>query len=247
MKHLTWWFAPLVVALVLGMVTADAVQAAKAGGGKAKEGAREKGDKGGGGSVRGEYAIMAKECGLTSEQRQQVQAMIEANKQAMAEWQKQHGEKAAQMQKAMKAAKEAGNKDEMKRLGQEYKTLATERNQLRSKTMTDVMTALTAEQKAKWNGFRLYRQMMMRYKKAGLTDEQTAMIREMADKVGPTLGDAADEKAARKIATDLSDQIKQGVLTEDQRSGLGKKTGKDRPEKGNREKKPKRNDAGAAG
>jgi len=237
MKRLTWWMAPLVAALVLGLAVADVAQAAKAEDGKARGKDREKGGKKGGG-VRGEYAILAKECDLTAEQREQVRAKIQANKAAIAEWQQQNGEKAKELQKAMKAARDAGNKEEMKRVGEQLKTLSAERRTLQSQTMTDVMSVLTGAQKAQWNAFRLYRIMMMRYKKAGLTEEQTAKIREMADQVGAGL-DANDENAYRSAAKDLAGKVAQSVLTEDQRRGLGKKGGKDRPEKGGKKGRKK--------
>ena len=239
MKRLTWWTVPLVAAVIVGLATADLALAAKEEGGKEKRGAREgKRERSG---VRGEYAILVAECDLTDEQKEQVKAKIQATKEAVAQWEQEHGEKAQELQKSMKAAKEAENKDEVKRIGQELKTLMTERRRLQQQTMTGVLAVLTAEQRTKWNGFRLYRQMMMRYKKTGLTEEQTAKVREMANAAAKALGDPSDEKAARKAAAALRDKVEQNVLTAEQREGLGEKAGK---EKGKGRSKKGEQDAG---
>jgi len=244
MKRLTWWTVPLVAALMVGLATADLALAAKGEGGKSKRAAREgKGERSG---VRGEYAILVAECGLTDEQKEQVQAKIQATKEAIAQWEQEHGEKAKELQKAMKEAKEAGNKEEMKRLGQELKTLMTERRRLQQ-TMTGVLEVLTPEQRTKWAGFRLYRQMMMRYKKVGLTEEQTAKVREMANAAAKELGDPSDEKAARKAAVTLREDVEQNVLTAEQREALEKKPRKERPEKGAAREKKGKKDTGAEG
>jgi Spy/CpxP family protein refolding chaperone len=241
MKRLTWCVVPLVAALVVGLVCSDLALAAK-GEGEAKR-ARKKGEKSTSG-LRGEYAILASECSLTAEQEAALKAKIQARNQAMAEWQQAHGEKALDIRKAMKAAKDAGNKEEMKRLGEEMKTLSTERRQMEEKTMADIYAILTPEQKTKWAGFRLYRQAMGWCKKAGLTEEQQATIRKMADAKAKDVADAADEKAARQIATALRKEIEQSVLTAEQRETLAKKPTKERPAKraGGRKK-----DAGAEG
>ena len=228
MKRLTWWALPLAAAMVFGLATADAALAAKDEGAKAKR-AKGKGDRSG---LRGEYAILVSQCNLTAEQTAELKAKVEARNQAMAEWKQAHGNKAAELKKAMKEARDAGKKDEVKRLGQEMKALSAERQRLHEKTMADIYAILTPEQKTTWAGFRLYRQAMGWCKRAGLSDEQQATIRKMAGEKAKQLTDAADEKAARQIAAALRKEIEQSVLTAEQRETLAKKPAKKpRPEK----------------
>jgi len=228
MKRLTWWALPLAAAMVFGLATADAALAAKDEGAKAKP---AKG-KGGRSSLRGEYAIMVSQCNLTAEQETQLKAKVEARKQAVAEWEQAHGNKAAELKKAMKEARDAGKKDEVKRLGQEMKALSDERRSLHEKTMADIYAILTPEQKTTWAGFRLYRQVMRWCKRAGLSQEQQATIRKMANAKAKGVTNADDDKAARQIVTALRKDIEQSVLTAEQREALAKKPEKKpRPDK----------------
>ncbi|MFO8013437.1 MAG: hypothetical protein R6X20_09045 [Phycisphaerae bacterium] len=246
MKRLTWCVVPLVATLVLGLVGADLALAAKGeGGGRAKR-AREKGEKSRSG-LRGEYAILASECNLTADQQAQLKAKIQARNQALAEWQQAHGDKAAELKKAMKAAKEAGNKEEMKRLGQELKALSAARRQVDEKTMADIYAILTSEQKTTWAGFRLYRRAMAWCRRADLTEAQQATIRKMADARAKEMTGAADEKAERQIAGALRKEIEQSVLSAEQREALGRKATKERPEKGAAREKKGKKDAGGEG
>ncbi len=230
MKRLTWWMVPLAGTLVIGLLTADLAVAAKGEDGREKEATREKGGKAKSG-LRGEYAILVSECNLTPDQQAQLKAKVEARKQALAEWQQAHGAKAAELKQAMKAAKEAGNKEEMKRLGQEMKALSAERRQVHEKTMADIYAILTSEQKTTWAGFRLYRRAMAWFRRADLTEAQQSTIRKMADARAKDVSGAADEKGRRQVAMTLRKEIEQSVLSAEQRETLGRKAAKERPEK----------------
>ena len=241
MKRLTWWMLPLAAALVLGLVTANLAVAADEGG-KAK---KEKGEKAGGGEIRGEYAILASECGLTDAQKELLAAKLKASKEATDKWEQENGQKAKDLQAKMKAAKEAGNAEEAKGIAQELKTLLAERARLTEGNMTAVYDMLTPEQKVKWNGFKLYRVAMMRYKKLELTEDQTAKVRALADETAKGV-DPTDEKAAKKAMTTLAEKIEQDVLTPEQRENLSKKG--EKPEKPEGDKKSKKTEeAGAEG
>ena len=231
MKRLTWWALSLAAAAVLGLAIANTAQAGRKEGdtGQKEIKAHKAGKKSSG--LRGEYAILASECNLTAEQEASLKAKVEARNQAMAEWQQAHGEKALDIRKAMKAAKDAGNKEEMKRLGEEMKALSTERRQMEEKTMAAIYAILTPEQNTTWAGFRLYRQAMGWCKRAGLSEEQQATIRKMADARAKELADASDEKAQRQINIALREEIEQSVLTAEQREALAKKPTKTKPEK----------------
>jgi len=229
MKRLTWWTLPLAAALVLGLVTAHLTQAAEEGD-KVK---KEKADKGESG-LRGEYAILASECNLTPEQKEQLAAKLKASKEAVEAWEQQNGQKVKDLQAKMKAAKEAGNTDEAKTIAQEVKTLLTDRARLAEGNMDAVLAMLTPEQKVKWNAFRLYRAAMQKYKRLGLSEDQTAKVRALADETAKA-SDPADEKAAKTAMMTLAEKVEKDILTAEQREGLSKKP--EKPEGAKKDKK----------
>jgi len=234
MKPVRWSLAALAAAVVAALALAGPTLSAE----KADRarGAKRGGEKT---ALRGEYAILAKVCELTAEQKAQLEAKLKANRQALAQWEQQNGAKLKELQAQMKAAREAGKKDELKRLAQQMRALVEERRRLQAQRMTDMLAVLMPEQKTKWVGFRLYRQMMMRYKRAGLTEEQTAKIREMANATAAGLTDPSDPKAIAAAARALSERIAEEVLTADQRASITKKRPKERPEKPARRKAAK--------
>jgi len=219
MKRFTWWTLPLAAALVVGLLTADLALAAKVEGeAKAK---KEKGDN----VIRGEYAILASECNLTPEQKEQLAAKLKASQEALAQWKQENAQKAKDLQAKMKAAKEANNKEEAKNIAQELKILMQERERLSHGAMEAVYSILTDEQKAEWNSFRLYRHAMMRYKKLGLSEDQTALVRALADQVAGGV-DPADKKAAKEAMITLAKKIEADVLSPEQHEKLSQKGNK---------------------
>ncbi len=229
MKRLTWYAVALAAAMMVGLVTAEAAQAAKREGGRAKRAARE--GKGERSSLRGEYAILASECDLTAEQEAELKTRVQARKQAMAEWQQAHADEAANLKQAVRAARDAGNKGEAKRLTQRVKALSAERQQLDELTMAQIYAVLTPEQMTTWAGFRLYRRAMRWCKRAGLTEEQQAAIRKMADAAAKRLARAGGKPGEDPVLTALRQEIERTVLTAEQREALGRKPTKERPEK----------------
>jgi len=244
MKRLPWWMLPLSAAIVFGLMTTDDVDAGRKKGEKGRQGAKANKKSSG---LRGEYAILASQCNLTEEQKEQVAAKVQARKKALAEWDKAHGDKFADLKKAIKEAKGAGNKEEGKRLRNEQKALKAERRRLDEQTMAEVYAVLTPDQKVTWKGFRLYRRMMRRYKKTGLTEAQEATIRKMAGATAKKLADADDEKAERKAAVALRKDIKQEVLTAEQREALEKKPAKKRGKKAKKDADSPKQDEPDAG
>jgi hypothetical protein len=84
---------------------------------------------------------------------------------------------------------------------------------------------LTSDQRAAWEGFRLYRQAMGRYKRLEPAQEQTAQVRALCNQAGKeTLALQGDESAIRKdqaeIQKKLAAAIEGDVLTAAQRERL---------------------------
>jgi len=247
MKHLTWWTLPLAAAVLFGLMMADDADAGRKKGEKDRQGAKARKKSSG---LRGEYAIMASQCNLTDEQKDQLEAKVQARKKALAEWDKAHSEKFADLKKAIQEAREAGNQEEAKRLRDQRKALKAERRRLDDQAMAEVYAVLTPDQQVTWTGFRLYRRAMRWYKRADLSEAQEGTIRKMADAAARQLADADDEKAEDRIVAALRKDIKQEVLTAGQREALEKKPEKPRGKKGKKDAdRPKQDepDAGDEG
>jgi len=225
MKGLKWFVLGVAVLVLVAGPVALAEEAKEKAPAKEKAAAKEKPAKD---ALRGEYAIMVSECKLTDQQQADLKAKIKARDTALEEWTKANGDKLKAADEAAKKAREAKDKDAIKKTGDELKTLQTERTKITDQFETDVQAILTAEQKAAWAGFRVYRAAMMRYKKVNPSEEQTAKIKAACDQAAKEIGEVkADEKAAAKakneIQAKLQKNIEETILTAEQREALAKK------------------------
>jgi len=226
MKRFTW----LLLGLAVVVLAASPILAAQ----KADKGKKAKG---GSDTLRGEYAIMVSRCELSDQQKTDLQAKVKARKEAQAAWQQANGEKQKALREARKKAKEAGDKDAMKKARDDLKALDAGRRKIDADTMAAIYAVLTPEQKAKWKAFQTYRRLMRRYKRVGLKKDQQAKIRELAAGAGGDLAGLRSEdndtrKKAREADKKLRTTIEQQVLTAEQREALQKKPEKKpRPEK----------------
>jgi len=226
MKRFTW----LLLGLAVAVLAASPILAAqKAGTGK--------GAKGGSDAMRGEYAIMASQCELSDQQKADLEAKVKARKEAQAAWMQANGEKYKALREAYNKAKEAGDKDAMKKARDDLKALDAGRRKIDADTRAAIYAVLTPEQKAKWQAFQTYRTLMRRYKRLNPTEAQTAKIREAAAAAAKDLSAAAgDDKESRKKRAEadknLRKTIEETILTAEQREALQKKPEKKpRPEK----------------
>jgi len=189
--------------------------------------------------LRGEFAMMAKECKLTEAQKADLEVKVKARKDTLAAWDKANAEKLKAAKDAAKKAKASSDKEAAKQAGRDLKALEDERAKIDADTAAATLAILTAEQKALWTSFDTYRRMMARYKKLDLSQEQTEKIREAAATAAKDLGAApGDDKAARKARQEMEAKlrktIEETILTAAQREALTKKAEK----KPDGEKKP---------
>ena len=226
MKRITW----LLLALAVAVLVASPILAAE----KADKGKKAKG---GSDALRGEYAIMVSECGLTDQQKTDLKAKVKARKDAQKAWMDANGDKHKALRDAYSKAKEAGDKDAMKKARDELKGLDTERRKADADSMTAIYAVLTPEQRAKWKAFQTYRTLMRRYKRLNPTEAPTAKIRAAAAAASKgAVAGAGDDKEARKKRAEadkeLRKTIEETILTAEQREALQKKPEKKpRPEK----------------
>ena len=177
------------------------------------------------GALRGEYAMMARECKLTEEQVALLKEKLAARAAEEAAWRKDNAAKLEEAQKAMKAAREAKDREAVKRAAEEHKTVLAERNKIVAKHMEAIMGILTPEQKEAWTGFTTYRTMMRSFSRLDLSEDQKAQVREMCTAAAKDVMsvDASDRKARGQAMNKLRKEIADKVLTEEQRGKMTQK------------------------
>lgn len=210
------WFA-LVVALAV--LVAASVEAAERGGrrGRGKE------------AEQSEYDLLVSECKLTDAQQAKLKAKIKAKEEAVAAWNTTNAEKVKAAEDAVAAARSGGEADAKKTAGAAMRALVTERVAATADADAAILTVLTPEQKAAWEAFKLYQNIMRRYKKAALTEEQSAKVKAACAIASKELGpvDDGDERAARKAKSAVEAKLRWAiealVFTPEQRETVARK------------------------
>lgn len=204
------------------VLTAALLVAAPALAAKADKPAKEKGAKGA--ILKGEFAIMASELKLTDDQKAQLAEKVKAKEEAAAKWDAANGEKLKALMETAKKAKEAGDKAASKRAAEELKALRDDQEKATADAEAAIMGALTPEQKAQWDGFKVYRVAMMRFKKCNLTDEQTAKVKAACQDAAKSITPETKAKATQE----LYKKIEETILTAEQKPLLEKKPAADK-------------------
>ena len=211
------WFA-LVVALAV--LVAASVEAAERGGTRGRGRQAE----------QNEYDLLVTECKLTDSQQAKLKAKIKAKEEAVAAWNTANAQKIKAAEDAVAAARSGGEADARKTAGTAMRALNTERAAATADADAAILTVLTAEQKAAWEAFKLYQNIMRRYKKAALTDEQSAKVKAACAVASKELGaveDDGDERAARKAKSAVEGKLRWAiealVLTPEQREAVVRK------------------------
>jgi Spy/CpxP family protein refolding chaperone len=212
MKH----WKGLVLGLALALLVAGPVLAQEEG---AEEPAKAK--KAEKRTLRGEYAIMAGECEMTDAQKAELEAALKAKSDALAA----NKTKLEDLRKQQADAKEQGDKEAQKRVGDEMKALKEQLSALEAEHNAKIATVLTPEQCQAWEGFKLYRGLMRRYNKAELDEGQKAKVRglanEAAKKMLAVAGAGKEAKDAKsQIEQELKASVENDVLTAEQKEKI---------------------------
>lgn len=166
-------------------------------------------------ALKGEYAIVAAELKLSDEKKAEFAKAVEALNAARSEWAKANAAKLEELNKAAKAAREAKDKDKTKELQKQLAELKAQQEKITSDAQAKVRAVLTPEQQAQWEAFTLYRQVLRRYSKAELTDEQKDKAKALAAEAAKQISASTDAKAASALKKDL-DQKVAALLTPEQ-------------------------------
>ena len=173
--------------------------------------------------LRGEYALMAAEAGLTDKQKVQLAATVMEGRDAEVRMLAANKERLDNLQKDLAEARRADNKDEISSILQQIMRINAAATKAKKALDESVMGLLTPEQKAKWAGFVLYRSVCRTLSRAELTDDQKTAVRRLCDNAALELGDDALKTSRKRVVAEkkLRDTVKSEILTDQQRKALG--------------------------
>ncbi len=169
--------------------------------------------------LRGMQAEIAKVCALSEEQQKQIHQINADRGKAFQEFNKANAEKIKAANEDMKKAREAKDKEAMKKAYEAQGAIRAEQAQISKKFEAQVMDVLTDEQKDTWAKHVIKRDLKRRYPKFEFTDEQVAQVKAARAKAYEGV-DRSDRKAASKARYELDTKIRNEILTPDQRATL---------------------------
>ena len=232
-KTVVWMSALISLALLCAPALADP----GAEGGKKARKARTKKEK----PARkkkpsGEYGMMVSVLKMDEAQAEKLNQAVQKYQEAMKAWEAgASGQKYKELNDAAKKAREDKDKEKMKSIAQDMKSVRKERDDLEAAEKAKIMEVLTEEQKAEWKGFTLYRSTVGRYKRLNLTEDQDRQLRDLCKASAKDMPPSSDRKAYGAARKKLAQDIEEKILTDAQREELKKQ-----PEKKAREPKERK-------
>ncbi len=152
-------------------------------------------------TLKEELDLMVKECKLNDDQQKTLKEKFKARQDALEAWDKTNAEKMKTAQDAAAAARKGTDADAKKKAAGDLKALQTEREAAAAEADKAILAALTDEQKNTWAGAQLSAVTLAKYKKATLTDDQTAKIKAAclvaAKELNAITGDDRKDKQGR--------------------------------------------------
>lgn len=178
-----------------------------------------------------DYETMVAELQLTEEQQAAVKEKLAAMAKAKDDWKEANKAEVRELKETAKQARKAGNEERAGELRRQISELRALRDNALAPHKTAVLAVLTPEQKQKWAALVLASQVTRRWRHLQLTEEQQAAILaacQAALKDNLEL-DLTDEEAVEGAAKELLDELREKVLTEEQRAAPAKPKPKPKP------------------
>ncbi len=172
--------------------------------------------------VQEQSNLMAQECKLSEEQQKALPDKFKAKQAALEAWDKTNAAKMAAAEEAAQAARAGNDAAAKKTANDNLKTLMEERAQATAEADKAILAVLTEPQKATWAGVELAQTTLPKYKRANLTDEQTAKIKAACviaarDMAAFTGDDRKDKQGRTTVQKSLKWAIDNVILTPEQR------------------------------
>lgn len=202
----------------------------------------EKEDKDKGDRLPGWYSALAKEGNMTDEQVAKLKELYATRKAAEAKWEETNGAAAKEAYEAYRKAKESGDKAATAEAYKKFSDTKAGRADIEKSFEAGLDQLLNPEQKGVRAGMGLAMGMSMTLKKADLTEEQKAKIKEMAKAEGAKIAalEGGDKKALGQAKQDFKMKVIDEVLTAEQKAALGDDAKAQKPEKKEKAEKPEK-------
>jgi Spy/CpxP family protein refolding chaperone len=173
--------------------------------------------------IAGEYKMMVGELKMTPQQQADMRKILTTHKEQRDALRKTNAPKIESLKKRQAEAKAAKDKAAMKQIRKEGSSLRKAEAQLNEKKKADIIALLTPEQKKQYTVYKAYRQVLRKFSKAKLTDEQKAKTKTLATEHSGNFG--SDAKANRHAQKALNAKVEK-LLTEEQKAAMVKKPAK---------------------
>jgi hypothetical protein len=178
--------------------------------------------------VQEQQDLLFRECKPTDAQQTTIKEKLKLKQEALEKWEKDNADKLKAAEEAAKAARQGTDASAKKQAADTLKGLTTSRTQVIDQTDKPILDALTEEQRLTWAGVQMAQTMLPRFKKANLTDEQTAKIKSAClaaakDLASYTGDDKKDKQGRTTIQKSLQWAIDNVILTAEQRETMGRK------------------------
>mgnify|MGYP000070728799 CR=1 FL=1 len=166
--------------------------------------------------------LMIRECKLDEEQQKNLKEKFKVKQEALAAWEKENGEKFKAAEEAAAAARKGADDAAKKKAAADLKEWQSKRAQATAAADKAIQEVLSEEQRIAWAGFELGQTTLARYKRANLTEEQTAKIKAACQSAARDLAAVqGDDKKAKQAQSTLQKGLKWAIdnviLTPDQR------------------------------
>lgn len=178
--------------------------------------------------LKEQQELLLRECKLSEEQVKTLQEKFKAEQAALEGWEKTNAEKVKAAEDAAKAARKGTDEAAKKKAVADLKDLTTRRTQATADAEKAVQDALTEEQRMTWAGVKLAETTLARFKRANLTEDQTAKIKGAClaaarDLAGLTGDDKRAKQGRTTVQKSLQWAIENVVLTPEQRETTARK------------------------
>ena len=171
---------------------------------------------------------MIRECKLGEEQQKTLKEKFQLKRKALETWEQANAAKLAAAQEAAKAARKGTDDAAKRKANDDLKALAQDRTQATAEVDKAILEIPSAEQQVVWAGFQIVQTTLPRYKKANLSEEQTAKVKACCMLAAKDLAafpgdDRKDKQGRATVQKCLKWAIDNVILTPEQRETITKK------------------------
>jgi Spy/CpxP family protein refolding chaperone len=170
---------------------------------------------------------MAHQCKLSEEQQKTLQDKFDMKRKALEAWQEANTAKLAAAEEAVKEAQKGTDEAAKRKANGDLRTLVQDREHATAEADKAILAVLTPEQHIVWAGYEMAQSTLARYRRAKLTDDQTAKItaccaiaaKDLAEFTGDDKKGKQGRNTVRKC---LKWAIDNAILTPEQREKMPK-------------------------